>query len=103
MMRFGTTYRRVTESGRYPGVRPRELSCTGAVPTLNAFLQYLGTGASEAEWSRLWAEMVRAIGQHRMGDRPGRYEPRAVKRRPKNYNRLNEPRAQARARLAARG
>ena len=32
-------------------------------------------------------------------DRPGRFEPRAVKRRPKQYNRLNEPRDVLRKRL----
>jgi hypothetical protein len=32
-------------------------------------------------------------------DRPGRFEPRAVKRRPKEYNRLNEPRQTLRNRL----
>jgi len=92
----------MAQAAREAGVRPRELSFTGALQTLNAFLPYLGMAASEAEWSRLWSEMVRAIGQHRVGNRPGRYEPRAVKRRPKNYNRLNEPRAQARSRLRAK-
>jgi hypothetical protein len=33
--------------------------------------------------------------------RPGRYEPRAVKRRPKEYNRLNQPRDVLRKRLLA--
>jgi hypothetical protein len=32
-------------------------------------------------------------------ERPGRYEPRAVKRRPKEYDRLNQPRAVLRKRL----
>jgi hypothetical protein len=32
-------------------------------------------------------------------DRPGRFEPRAVKRRPKQYNRLNQPRKVLRKRL----
>jgi hypothetical protein len=91
----------MAQAAREAGVRPRELSFTGALQTLNAFLPYLGAAAGEAEWSGLWGEMVRAIGQHRVGDRPDRYEPRAVKRRPKNYNRLNEPRAKARARLVA--
>ena len=38
-----------------------------------------------AAWSRLWGEMVRALGRYRAGDRPGRSEPRAAKRRPKDY------------------
>jgi hypothetical protein len=91
----------MAQAARAAGVRPRELSFTGALQTLNAFLPYLGLAAGAAEWSRLWGEVVRAVGQHRVGDRPDRYEPRAVKRRPKNYNRLNEPRAKARKRLAA--
>lgn len=35
-------------------------------------------------------------------DRPGRFEPRAVKRRPKQYPRLNQPRAILRKRLLAK-
>jgi hypothetical protein len=35
-------------------------------------------------------------------DRPGRFEPRAVKRRPKEYDRLNEPRDVLRKRLLAK-
>ena len=36
---------------------------------------------------------------HVIGDRPGRVEPRAVKRRPKPHDLLNKPRHQARAEL----
>jgi hypothetical protein len=32
-------------------------------------------------------------------NRPGRFEPRAVKRRPKQYDRLNQPREVLRKRL----
>jgi hypothetical protein len=53
------------------------------------------------EWLRLWREMLRAISHQEVGDRPGRYEPRAVKQRRKKYHFLNEPRRKARARLAA--
>ena len=35
-------------------------------------------------------------------ERPGRCEPRAIKRRPKEYDRLNQPRAILRKRLLAR-
>ena len=40
--------------------------------------------------------MLRAIATHEVGDRPGRVEPRAIKRRPKPHDLLNEPRNQAR-------
>ena len=40
-------------------------------------------------------------GSHRVGNRPDRVEPRAVKRRPKPHALLTKPRAQARAALVA--
>jgi hypothetical protein len=40
----------------------------------------------------LYQQMLRAIAQHRVADRPDRFEPRIAKRRPKNYNRLTRPR-----------
>jgi hypothetical protein len=36
--------------------------------------------------------MLRAIAQHRMADRPDRFEPRMSKRKPKGYDRLTRPR-----------
>jgi hypothetical protein len=43
------------------------------------------------------------IAQQQVGNRPGRIEPRAVKRRPKPYPRLTEPRENARARVRKYG
>jgi hypothetical protein len=40
----------------------------------------------------LYPDMLRAIAQHRVADRPDRFEPRVIKRRPKNYDRLRRPR-----------
>ena len=40
----------------------------------------------------LYQQMLRAIAQHRVADRPDRFEPRMTKRRPKNYDRLTNPR-----------
>jgi hypothetical protein len=40
----------------------------------------------------LYQQMIRVIAQHRVADRPDRFEPRMTKRRPKNYNRLTRPR-----------
>jgi len=37
-----------------------------------------------------------------VANRPGRFEPRAVKRRPKQYNRLNQPRDVLRKRLLSK-
>jgi hypothetical protein len=84
------------------GVPPEEVSFAGALQTLNAFAPQLQRAVTEAEWSRLWSALVEAVGRHRVGNRPDRYEPRAVKRRRKTYPRLKEPRQQARARMARR-
>lgn len=51
-------------------------------------------------WCQLAPEIVdawlAALAAERVGQRPGRCEPRAVKRRPKTQKLLNQPRAQAR-------
>ena len=43
------------------------------------------------------------IAQKRVGQRPGRVEPRAVRRRPKPFARLTVPRQVAREQIARRG
>ena len=49
----------------------------------------------------LTTALLRAIASHRVGNRPGRVEPRAVKRRPKPHKLLTVPRAEARAKIRA--
>jgi hypothetical protein len=80
------------------GVRPRQLSFAGALPTLQAFRWLLVAGAG-ACLERGREALVVAVGTHRVGNRPGRVEPREVKRRPKSYQRLRQPRPQRRAQL----
>ena len=83
-------------------VRADEVSFTGALQTLNAFLPELRGVQSAEEAEVLWEVLLGAVGQHRVGQRPDRYEPRKVKRRPKHYPRLREPREAARRRLRKR-
>ena len=49
------------------------------------------------------ATLFLLIAQIRVGKRPGRVEPRAVKRRPKPYPRLNKPREKARQDIRKQG
>src|SRR5262249_21504934 len=84
------------------GVRADEVSFTGAVQTLNAFLPQLRAVQTAQDAQVLWEVLLWAVGEHRVGQRPDRYEPRAVKRRPKNYPRLRQPRQAARNRLRRR-
>ena len=70
----------------------------GALQTLTAFQDSLRQ-APPGVRSRLIAAMLEAIASHRVGDRFGRVEPRANKRRPKPQRYLKEPRKEARKRL----
>jgi hypothetical protein len=80
------------------GEQPRRLSFKGALQTMTAFQEAL-RGATPGDRARLLEAMLRAISRHRVGDRFGRVEPRAVKRRPKPHRHLMEPRREARKRL----
>jgi hypothetical protein len=77
---------------------PRQLSFNGAVEQVLAWWQENTTGASAGQAGG-YERLLVAVSRQRVGQRPGRCEPRAVKRRPKEYDRLMEPRATARARL----
>jgi DDE family transposase len=77
---------------------PRELSFKGAVQTLLAFAPHVAL-ARPADLPGLARRIRAALAQHRVGDRPDRYEPRARKRRYDNYQHLRIPRPEAKARL----
>lgn len=71
-------------------VRPWQVSFKGALQTLNNFLPLLAGRLSVDAWC---AALTDAIAAHRVANRPDRYEPRRLKRRPKKYKYLREPRA----------
>jgi hypothetical protein len=73
------------------GVEPRMISFKGAKQVLTAFAPKLEAARPE-ERGGLVAAMLKAVAFHRVGDRPGRWEPRARKRRPKPGKRLMQPR-----------
>jgi hypothetical protein len=73
------------------GVEPREISFKGAKQALTAFAPKL-EAAPPQQRAGLVDAMLKAVAYHRVGDRPGRWEPRARKRRPKPTKRLNQPR-----------
>jgi hypothetical protein len=83
------------------GQQPWQISFKGTLQTLTAFAEILAQTPLQ-HWAEVYDQLLKAVVTHRVGDRPDRIEPRAVKRRPKLYPKLKEPRAQARAR-AARG
>lgn len=78
-------------------VHPRELSFKHTVQLWTEWsARWLGSAAIHHT-----ADLFRLIAQIKVGNRPGRIEPRMRKRRPKPYPWLQVPRAQARAQIAA--
>lgn len=75
---------------------PRQLSFAGALQILEEFRWQL---LSADESGELPTIVLRLIAAGRVGDRPGRVEPRRVKRRNDKYQKLHKPRAAARAEL----
>lgn len=84
------------------GLAPHTISFKGAVQLLNSFREKIDH-ASGKKLIRILAALLRAIAYHRIGDRPGRVEPRAVKRRPKPFPLLTVPRAESRSLLSSGG
>jgi hypothetical protein len=78
--------------------QPRRLSFKGTLQTMTAFQDALRWAKPE-ERECLVGAMLEAISKHQVGDRFGRVEPRANKRRPKAQRFLMEPRKLARKRL----
>ena len=75
-------------------VDPRAISFKGAKQALTAFAPKLEAARPEQR-AGLVDAMLKAVAYHRVGNRPGRWEPRARKRRPKPGARLMQPRRDA--------
>jgi len=89
----------MAEAALQADVLPRQLSFKHTVQIWVAWSQrqFLSAAGEDA------ATLLMLIAQIRVGDRPGRVEPRAVKRRPKPYPRLDKPRRQARMEIEKYG
>ncbi len=72
-------------------IEPREVSFKGAKQAVTAFAPKIEAARPEERGSLIDAMLI-TIAYHRVGDRPGRWEPRARKRRPKPAARRTQPR-----------
>jgi Transposase DDE domain len=88
----------MAEAARGRDVQPRELSFNGARQTVRAFEETCLYEPKEIAAD--FPLLLHLISQKRVGDRPDRHEPRAIKRRPKPYHLLTIPRAEAKKRIA---
>lgn len=86
----------MTRAGAAARVMARALSFKGSLQLLLAFQQQLRFAGSKSAHT-LIAHLLGAISMLRLPVRPGRVEPHAIKRRPKNHKLLAKPRQAARA------
>ena len=88
----------MAQAAHLGAVLPRQLSFKGALQVLRAFEENL-RHCPRGRFSIRRAYLLGAIAQLRLPERPGRVEPRAVKRRPKPHALLTQPRPLLRERL----
>ena len=68
--------------------KPWQLSFKGTQQALSAFGGFWPSQQA-LDPDAYYGELLDAIAEHRVGNRPDRWEPRAKKRRPKNYRLLS--------------
>jgi hypothetical protein len=77
---------------------PWKISFKGTIQLLEKFMPYF-LNSTEKKNRVIFAGMLRLIAKNKIGSRPGRVEPRAVKQRPKPFPRLNKARSIEKTRL----
>lgn len=81
----------MTKSALQAGIAPRQISFKHTLQLLTLWAYQCSAIRPEQ-----FDGLLSLIAQQRVGQRPGRVEPRALKRRPRAYPLLTKPRAQAR-------
>jgi len=80
------------QAARIHHVELERISFKGSVDTVRQYSQALAQARNRKQRSRLVEELSENLARDLLPDRPGRSEPRAVKRRPKPYPLLSKPR-----------
>jgi Transposase DDE domain len=84
----------LTQASQAHDVALERLSFKGAVDSVRQFSAAIAQARSKKKQRQLIAQLLAVIAHDPVPDRPGRREPRAVKRRPKPFADLNRPRHQ---------
>ena len=92
----------IAQAAAKHGKNPSTLSFKRALRTVESFRPTLAA-ATPRTLPEIYKHLLQAIASHEIGDRPGREEPRCVKRRPKPYPRLIQPRNEARTACREKG
>jgi hypothetical protein len=86
----------VAEAAAEAEVALERISFKGTVDALRHFAVAMAGADSRKKRRELWAELLRTLAADLVPERPGRREPRAVKRKKNKYPRLNVARHQFR-------
>ena len=79
-------------------VRPWQVSFKGSLQLIDEFMPHFLSSNDEKN-DKLYNEMLRLIVKNKVGNRPGRVEPRVTKQRPKPFPTMQIPRKIAKTRL----
>jgi hypothetical protein len=100
LLAYNVIRRSILQSAHAAGRSPRELSFTAAMQAIAA--SWVVAVLADPEMFGVLVDAYLAnLAGHRVGNRPDRVEPRAVKRRPKSHRLSTKPRAEARRELLA--
>ena len=98
LLAYNLIRQRILQAALLAERSPRQISFTAAMQKIAASWQAILLCDEERVRTLIEAHL-RDLATHRIGDRPDRVEPRAIKRRPKPHPLLTTPRAQAKAEL----
>ena len=84
------------EAAKHQNIEVEKISFRAALDQLSTFRQLASFAADQGA---LLVAIIEEVGRHRVGNRPDRYEPRAIKRQRGRYRTMIVPRKQARKRL----
>jgi hypothetical protein len=84
----------MTQASAIYDVLMERLSFKGSVDALRQFSLAMARARSRKKQKQLTRDLLEIIARDQVPERPGRREPRAIKRRPKPYQLLNRPRHQ---------
>jgi len=79
-------------AARTHAVELERISFKGTLDAVRHFSAAMSRARSQARRQQLWAELLRTLAADLVPERPGRREPRAVKRKKNKYPRLTQPR-----------
>lgn len=82
----------MAQAGRQAGVAMQRLSFKGTVDGVRQFSVAIAQARTRRKQKELLELLLETIAKDAVPERPGRREPRAVKRRPKPFPNLNQPR-----------